>query len=260
MKTVYAALLTLIVLGFVAQDAFAQQWGTITGRFVVKGQPAALPALAVPRRVAAICADPLVDPRLRIGKNDGLKDVAVWLYVDRGQATPEPHSMYDALKKMPVEIASEGCLYKPQISIVQTGQAVEFMNADPVLHNFNIAGFANAAFNFLLKPGEKRSRVFTVEERYPMDVMNGIFPWMTASVIVRESPYMAVSDEEGNFTIENLPVGTHKFQVWHKLPGTIYRMEIGGEVSKDRKGIVEVAVRPGENDLGEIIIDADLLK
>lgn len=237
MKTVYAALLTLIVLGFVAQDAFAQQWGTITGRFVVKGQPAALPALAVPRRVAAICADPLVDPRLRIGKNDGLKDVAVWLYVDRGQATP-----------------------KPQISMVQTGQAVGFVNADPVLHNFNIAGFANAAFNFLLKPGEKRSRVFTVEERYPMDVMNGIFPWMTASIIVRESPYMAVSGEEGNFTIENLPVGTHKFQVWHKLPGTIDRMEIGGEVSKDRKGIVEVAVRPGKNDLGEIIIDADLLK
>ena len=31
-----------------------------------------------------------------------------------------------------------------------------------------------------------------------------------------DHPYGAVTDADGNFTIKNLPVGTHKFRIWHE--------------------------------------------
>lgn len=260
MRQTTVAILTLTVLGIIAQDLFAQQWGTITGRFVVKGAAVLPPPLAIPPAMAGACAGPLANPQLRIGQKDELEDVAVWLYLDRGEEAPQPHPRYAALRKLAVQIANKGCLYEPQVAMVQPGQTLQFVNADPMMHNYKVEGFANPGINFLVQPNAMRAHVFQAEERYPMHASCGIHPWMKAKIIIRESPYMAVSDDKGKFTIENLPVGTHKFQIWHSLPGTIKEVTLGGTVLKDRKGIVEVDVKPGLNDLGNMVIDAGLLK
>lgn len=260
MQRTIAAILTLTVLGIFAQDLFAQQWGTVTGRFVVQGNVAALPAaLVVPAQAAGFCGNQLPNPVLRIGPKNELQDVALWLYLDRGVAAPVPHPMYEELKKKAVEVANLGCLYEPHVAMVRPGQTVEFVNADPIPHNFKVEGFANAGINFLVPVNGKQPHVFADEERYPMNASCAIHPWMAAKIVIRESPYMAVSGEDGKFTIENLPVGTHKFQVWHERPGNIKEMNLGGKVVKDRKGVIEIKVKPGQNDLGDIFIDAGLL-
>lgn len=260
MRSTTAVILTLTILGIFAQDLFAQQWGTVTGRFVVQGAAALPPPLAMPPAVAGVCAGPLANPQLRIGQKDELQDVAVWLYLDRGVEAPEPHPMYAPLRKLPVQIANRGCLYEPHVAMVQPGQTVQFVNADPIPHNFKVEGFANPGINFLVPINGMQPHVFNAEERYPMNASCAIHPWMAARIVIRESPYMAVSGEDGKFTIENLPVGTHKFQVWHEKPGNIKEMNLGGKVVKDRKGVIEVKVNPGQNDLGDILIDAGLLK
>ena len=38
---------------------------------------------------------------------------------------------------------------------------------------------------------------------------------MIAYVVAVETPYFAVSDGEGNFTIEDVPDGTYKLTAWH---------------------------------------------
>jgi len=261
MRLTHVAMLTLTVLGVFAQDLAAQQWGTVTGRFVVKGNLANPPApLPLPANVAGFCGNRVPNPLVRIGPKNELQGVAVWLYLDRGQKAPQPHPMYAPLKKKPVEIANRGCLYEPHVATVRPGQTVHFVNADPVPHNFKVEGFANPGINFLVPVGAKQVHVFGDEERYPMNASCAIHPWMSAKIVIRESPYMAVSDEEGKFTIENLPVGTRKFQIWHELPGNIKEVTLGGQALKDRKGIVELDVQPGQNDLGDIVIDAGQLK
>lgn len=259
MKLTNIAILTLTVLGCFAQDLLAQQWGTITGRFVVQGKVLNPPAaLAVP--AVGFCAGPLANPQLRMGPKNELQDVILWLYLDRGQVAPQPHPMYAPLRKLPVQIANRGCVYDPHVSLVQPGQTVQFVNADPVPHNFKVEGFANAGINFLVPVNGMQPHVFAVEERYPMNASCAIHPWMAARIVIRESPYMAVSGKDGKFTIENLPVGKHKFQIWHEIPGNIKEVTLGGKVLKDRKGVVEIEVKPGQNDLGDIVIDADSLK
>ncbi|MCA9066870.1 MAG: hypothetical protein KDA96_27575, partial [Planctomycetaceae bacterium] len=40
--------------------------------------------------------------------------------------------------------------------------------------------------------------------------------WMLAWQLPLDHPFAAVTDENGNFEIPNLPAGTHKFIVWHE--------------------------------------------
>lgn len=260
MRLTHIAILTLTVLGIFAQDLFAQQWGTVTGRFVVQGVVIPkLPALAVTAPAVGFCGDKVPDPSLRIGPKNELQDVALWLYVDRGEEAPKPHPMYAPLKNQAVQVSNKGCIYEPHVVMVRPGQTVDLVNADPLPHNFKVEGFANAGINFLVPVGQKQAHVFADEERYPMNASCTIHPWMTAKIVIRESPYMAVSGHDGKFTIENLPVGTHKFQVWHERPGNIKELTLGGKVLKDRKGVVEIVVKPGQNNLGDIMINAGLL-
>jgi hypothetical protein len=46
---------------------------------------------------------------------------------------------------------------------------------------------------------------------------------MSAKWLVVDHPYAAVTDADGKFTIEKLPVGQHKFRVWQERAGFIER-------------------------------------
>ena len=42
---------------------------------------------------------------------------------------------------------------------------------------------------------------------------------MVAYWVILDHPYAAISDENGNFEIKDLPVGTHEFNVWQESAG-----------------------------------------
>src|SRR5262249_14406855 len=43
-----------------------------------------------------------------------------------------------------------------------------------------------------------------------------IHPEMSAAVVVVDTPYYAVSNHAGEFTIRNVPEGRYQLQVWHE--------------------------------------------
>lgn len=259
MKKTQLGLMLLAVIGICAQSAVAQEWGTVKGRFVVDGDVAALPAMEVTKD-AEFCGPKLPDPSILVGEKNGLQNVAMWLYLDRGDDAPAVHPDYAAAAKQPVVVDNKACLYAPHIAMAVVGQPVEFKNSDPIPHNFKVEGFANAGMNNLVPVGGVYEHKFDSEERYPMNASCSIHPWMSAKIVVRELPYMAVTGEDGSFEIKNLPVGEHKLQIWHEVPGTIKEMTVGGKTVKDRKGLLEITVKAGENDLGDISVDAGDLK
>lgn len=59
---------------------------------------------------------------------------------------------------------------------------------------------------------------------------------------------MAITDKDGKFVIENLPVGKHEFRVWHELRGALDGVAIGKD-RVDEKGRLGLTIRPGENEL-----------
>ena len=43
--------------------------------------------------------------------------------------------------------------------------------------------------------------------------------WMSAYVVATDQPYHAVTDANGNFTIEGVPTGNYELEVWHEWLG-----------------------------------------
>ena len=53
----------------------------------------------------------------------------------------------------------------------------------------------------------------------PVKVACNIHPWMNAWLVVKDHPYMAVSDDNGKLEIKNLPAGEWSFQIWQEKAG-----------------------------------------
>jgi hypothetical protein len=70
----------------------------------------------------------------------------------------------------------------------------------------------SSAFNVAIPTGEKY--VFTFPRDGFYDVGCDIHPGMAAQVVASQSPYTAVADGEGNFSIPNVPTGTYKAVVY----------------------------------------------
>jgi hypothetical protein len=67
---------------------------------------------------------------------------------------------------------------------------------------------------------------------------------------------MAATAADGTFAIKNIPAGKHAFQFSHGKLGYLRTVTIGGKTLKDIKGLHELEIKPGENNLGDIVIDA----
>ena len=79
---------------------------------------------------------------------------------------------------------------------------------------------------------------------------------MRGYVVLRDTPYMAKSDQDGWLTIRNLPIGKHKVRFWHERIGWFRGVEYaGGEF--DRRGCLEVVIEPGLNEKPSLTVRAE---
>ena len=112
--------------------------------------------------------------------------------------------------------------------------------------------------NIMLPVGAEVRQQYQVPERLPVRVSCSLHPWESAWLVLRDDPYMAVSDEDGKFEIKNLPTGKLTFQVWHEHAGYVTRVKTAGKLSAWTRGRVELPVKAGDNDLGELVLPSDL--
>ncbi len=136
------------------------------------------------------------------------KNVAV--YIDaipgKGFPPPEEHAVMDQVK----------LVFVPHVLPVLAGTTVDFVNSDNVLHNVFTPDKCADKFNLGSYPKEVvKSRLFDKPGCRAVMLCN-VHPEMEAWVLTVETPYYAVTDEEGNFTIEDVPPGTYTLKTWHK--------------------------------------------
>ncbi len=151
----------------------------------------------------------VVDP-----KTKGIKNVFVYL-------KKAPAGMPAAFKKSKnptVDFDQKGCQFLPHSLLVRNDQTVKVLSKDPFGHNTHTYPVRNQPFNSAIKSNENVGVDVTpkVAESLPLQVKCDIHPWMTAWWLVLDHPYAAVTDAEGKFKIEDLPVGEHKFFVWQE--------------------------------------------
>ena len=102
--------------------------------------------------------------------------------------------------------------FSPQVLAVRAGTAVLFPNNDRVFHN--VFSFHHGkVFDLGLYPvGD--SKVVNFDKPGLSRIFCNIHPNMAAYVFVVDSPYFAVSDESGAFTLPPVPPGRYTYHAW----------------------------------------------
>jgi len=145
----------------------------------------------------------------RVGERPQANAV-VWLEAPNAPArTPSQKTVLD----------QRNLSFYPQVLAVRVGTVVDFPNDDRVFHNvfsfrdgkrFDLGMYPVGAVRHITfdKPG--MSRIFC-----------NIHPNMAAYVVAVDSPYFAVSDDGGAFTIASVAPGSYTYHAWRAGGATI---------------------------------------
>ncbi|MBI4007654.1 MAG: carboxypeptidase regulatory-like domain-containing protein [Planctomycetes bacterium] len=106
------------------------------------------------------------------------------------------------------------CEFIPHILVVPAGSKIDILNEDEVLHNVHTYAIKNSPINIAVLYGSKVCKRFMFPEI--VRVKCDVHKWMSAYIVVKDNPYFAVTDENGNFKIDNVPAGTYKLQAWQE--------------------------------------------
>ena len=120
------------------------------------------------------------------------------------------------------EIDQYGCVYKPHVLAIQTGQSIRFTNSDVVPHNVHTLSEANKAFNKAVTTGKFLEYIYDQAELF--FVKCDIHPWMKSWVHVLDHPFFSVTKEDGKFEITGLPAGKFELEFWHEKLGASHQV------------------------------------
>jgi plastocyanin len=134
------------------------------------------------------------------------------------------------------QIQQRDLAFLPELTVVVTGETVEFPNQDKVFHNvFSLSRAARFDLG-LYKSGASKSVTFTREG--VVDVYCNIHPQMVAKVKVVPNRFYAVTDAQGRFRIGGLPPGKWPYVVWQP-----WGEPVRGEITIQPASTSEVELR-----------------
>jgi plastocyanin len=115
----------------------------------------------------------------------------------------------------------------PHVLPVLVGTTVDFLNSDDVLHNVFSPDQCSGKFNLGSWPkGHTKSYTFK-QPGCNSTLLCNVHPEMEGYVVVVETPYYAVSDKDGSYTIKDVPPGKYTLKIWHeKLKGKDAQVEV----------------------------------
>lgn len=246
-----SAFLALTLL-FGTATAQAEGWGHLKGKIVVEGDAPKLPPVVKQGenvKDANVCAvKDIPNDSLVLSDKGELANCFVYLYMRRG--TPDIHPSLVEPAEERIRLDNNQCRFIPHAGVVRTDQKLNAFNSDACGHNVHTFPLKNNAHNVLIAANDKTGveLEFNQSELLPMQVKCDIHPWMIAYWLVVDHPYAVVSDEEGNFEIQNIPAGKHTFRIWNERTGYIERA-------------IDVEITDGQTkDLGQIKVDAAKLR
>ncbi|MCA9217551.1 MAG: hypothetical protein KDB27_30995 [Planctomycetales bacterium] len=255
-------LVTTVLLGTIALTSTANaQWGTVKGKFTFDGTAPAQSAIKVTKDVQFCGKQDLKEEELVVNsENGGIANVVIYLYEKRGAKPPKVHPDYKASDNDKVTLDNKGCRFEPHITLLRTSQTLVIGNVDAVPHNASLTLLKNQPQNNIIPANNSIDVSLPKAETLPALVRCDVHPWMSGRLVVKDHPYMAVTDADGNFEIANMPTGKHTLQLWHEKAGYIDEAKVGGKTTSIKRGRLDITVKDGENDLGEFKLGSKVFK
>ena len=218
---------TLLIIFTIYSFIFS---GTLTGNIKFEGNPPSKKLITMDSDV--ICGHAhngdIFNESFIIDDKNNLKNVLVWV----------KNIEYDG--EIPINkkiIDQKGCIYKPHILGIMEGQTLLIKNSDATLHNVHSYSKKNNSFNIAMPKVLKETEVLFNKTENPFPIKCDVHPWMKSWIAVFNHPYYTVTDENGNYVIENIPEGKYTivaFQEKFKMKGIIEKkVEIKNDKSSE---------------------------
>ena len=132
----------------------------------------------------------------------------VVVYIERVERTFHP-------PKEAAIMNQQNLTYVPHVLPILVGTTVDFVNSDGLLHNLHAFMRGETLFNIAMpKFLKKKSMVFQKEG--PVLLLCDVHREMSAYIMVLQNPFFALTNEEGDFTIKDVPPGSYTVKAWHE--------------------------------------------
>ncbi|MBI5711353.1 MAG: hypothetical protein HZC42_13800 [Candidatus Eisenbacteria bacterium] len=133
-------------------------------------------------------------------------DAVVYIEAIAGRTFPAPTAH--------VKMDQKNLVFLPHVLPVLQGTTVDFVNSDAVLHNVFSPDKCCEQFNLGSWP-QGQSRSYAFKSRCAATLLCKVHPEMEGFVLVLPTPWFAVSDRTGAYSIKDLPDGAYTVKVWH---------------------------------------------
>ena len=114
----------------------------------------------------------------------------------------------------PVPLDQVNLTFAPHVLPVLAGTKVAFPNSDDIRHNV-FSPTPASKFNLGTYP-KSTTKYYVFDKPGTVTLLCNVHAEMSAYVLVTETPYFAVSDKAGNFTLKDVPPGKYVLKVWHE--------------------------------------------
>ncbi len=203
--------------------------GSVSGTVKFKGTAPAPKKLDVSKDKEVCGKSPKVDQSLVV--NNGNLANAVVTITDI-----KTRKKIDTKK---VTLDQKGCEYQPHVLAFPVGSTVEILNPDGILHNVHSYSKVNSPFN-MAQPKFKKTLDVKIEKPEAIEVKCDVHGWMQGWLVATPTPYVAVTDNSGNFKMTDVPPGTYTVEVWHEKLGK-NTQKVTVKAKEDAKVSFEVA-------------------
>jgi hypothetical protein len=144
------------------------------------------------------------DPAVR--KRRDYSGVVIWLEpLDRPVPAAPPRR---------IEMLQKDKQFQPHVVAISVGSVVDFPNLDPIFHNA-FSNFSGQPFDVGLY-APRTSRSVTFRHTGLVRVFCNIHSTMSAVIAVLNTPWFAVTQANGEYSITNVPPGRYQLRLFHE--------------------------------------------
>ena len=122
--------------------------------------------------------------------------------------------------------------FVPPLVVARADQLVEFHNGEDVPHTVRVVERANDStlFNVVSLMGQPYAHTFERTGGYAVSC--DVHPGMVGFVLIVSTPYVAIAEDNGDFSMSDVPPGSYVLKVWSADPAR--RIERVVEITGER--------------------------
>jgi hypothetical protein len=182
---------------------------TVRGVVVLAGnytKPTPLPVF----KNRSYCGSSVANETILVSAEGGLRNAVVLLRPVGKKISVQPSSL---------TLDNWRCAFTPHVQVGTVGSELLLKNSDPILHTVHARLGSETLFNVGLPRWRQIKKHLDRPGivRINCDVLH---TWMSAAIVVADTPYVAVTDGHGYFSFNDMPLGAYDLEIWHERLGT----------------------------------------